>query len=260
LGEPLWAEVARTIAIWAAERGTPFDKLYLAGADSTGPTLPGFLKEKLGVPKIERCAGADGCDPAFVVASGLAALGTQQQSDMINFAKAESPAASHSQAGWRTVAVGLCLILVLASISLGLRYRAQDSRYRQTAATVRELVQRSFPEALGGADVTAQAKRLVAEAQKRSAALGIGVPSSLQLLSEVTLRIPKETQTEIKEVLVDADRLWIEAETNSFDSVERIKGELGRSSLFHSVSVHDARTGVGGSRVRFRIQMTIGHA
>ena len=96
----------------------------------------------------------------------------------------------------------------------------------------------------------------VTEARKRSTTLGIGSPSLLQLLSELSLHIPKETQTEIKEVLIDADRLWIEAETGSFDSVERIKGELARSGSFVNVSVHDARTGVGGSRVRFRIQMT----
>jgi general secretion pathway protein L len=255
-GQPLWAEVQRTIAIWGEERGTPFGTLYLAGGESTGPTLPGFLHKELGVPKIERCAGSNGCDPAFVVAAGLAVLGTERRPGRINFAKNSPAGAEHSHTRWRTLAVGLCLILALASISLGLRYRTQHARHEQLATTVRDLVQQSFPEVQAGADATRQAKGLVAEARKRSTALGIGTPSLLELLSELTLHIPKDTQTEIKEVLLDADRLSIEAETDSFDSVERIKGELARSGSFVNVSVHDARSGIGGSRVRFRIQMT----
>jgi general secretion pathway protein L len=255
-GQPLWAEVQRTIAIWADERGTMFEKLYLAGADSTGPTLPEFLQQKLEIATIERCGGEEECDPAFIVAAGLAVLAAEQRPGGINFVRDQRVGLEQSRSRWRAVAVGLCLLLALASVSLGLRYRAQHSRHEQLATTVRELLQQTFPDIQGRADAVRLAKGRVAEARKRSTALGIGKPSLLELLHEVTVRIPKETQTEIKEVLVDADRIWIEAETDSFDAVERIKGELLRSGAFVDVSIHDARTGVGGARVRFRVQMT----
>jgi hypothetical protein len=75
----------------------------------------------------------------------------------------------------------------------------------------------------------------------------------LEILNLLSEEIPKEITIDIYELTIDQDKVRIEAETDSFESIDRVKGGLKRGTLFKEVNISDAKVGVGQKKVKFRI-------
>ncbi len=199
-------------------------------------------------------------------------MGAGRPGGQLDFARNQHSAAALAKTHhrWGTLAVGLCLVLLLAIASLLVHHRTKESRYEQISAAVSTLFRESFPEthavideprqakSRAVIDEPRQAKSLLVEAQKRAAFLGVDELTIPQILTELTSHLPKDTPIEIHELGIEGGRLWLEAETDSFESVDRIKGELGRAPHFGDVSVSDARVGPVASRIHCRIQLVLG--
>jgi Tfp pilus assembly protein PilN len=61
------------------------------------------------------------------------------------------------------------------------------------------------------------------------------------------------------EFVLEGDRLRLQGEVPSFDSVDKIKAELQKSPLFIDVTVQDTRMGVD-NKVKFRFEMKLKQA
>lgn len=266
LSESVVGEIRRTIQIWEQEIHQSCSRLYLSGPEAEWPEVRSLLAEQLGIPAVEFVGAprmtqhASEWKPDLVVATGLAAMGADRPQGRLDFARgrARPTALAGSRRPWASVSVGAALVLVLAVASLFLHYRAQEARYEQSRDAVRTLFRESFSDSPGIIDEPRQARRLLAEAQKRRAFLGIGDPRIPQILAELTTHVPEEAHLEIHELAIEADRLWFEAETESFESVDRLKTSLARSPYFREISVKEAKLGPVAPRIRFRMHMVVG--
>jgi hypothetical protein len=96
------------------------------------------------------------------------------------------------------------------------------------------------------------------EAKKKFGVLGAGA-SALDVLRAVTDGIPKEVRVSFTEFNVEGEKLKLQGEASSFESVDKIKAEMLKSPVFAEVTVLDTRMGVE-NRVKFRMDIKLKQA
>jgi hypothetical protein len=75
----------------------------------------------------------------------------------------------------------------------------------------------------------------------------------------VTEGIPKEVRVIFQEFILEGDRLKLQGEASSFESVDKMKAELLKAEPFADVQVADTRMGVD-NKVKFRIEIKLKQA
>ncbi|HUK55442.1 MAG TPA: type II secretion system protein GspL [Nitrospiria bacterium] len=248
-----------------ADRAT-VTELVLYGGGSKLKGLESYLGSELGVrtsthtPKIASNNG-NRWDPALAMSLGLALKGTQTaDGSRMNFRKGEfayGQETSVSATRARYVWIGAFLVAAVAATDLYMKYNIQVNKYQGLKTQVREEFHAMFPEVKNVVDEVQQAKTAVTEMRKKSALFGLDDWSPLQLMAELTRRIPPSVKIEVQDFVIEPGRLRLEAETDSFESVDKIKASLGQFEAFKDVTVSDAKVSADQSRVRFRLTMTV---
>jgi len=268
--QPLVSELVRTFHVYQTQEATPdrsdITEVVLYGGGSQLKGLESYLESELGVhatthtPKIASSNG-NRWDPALALSLGLALKGTQlADGSRMNFRKGEfaygrETAASRSRA--RYVWVGALLVAAVAAADLYMKYNLQVGKYERLRTQVREEFHAMFPDVKNVVDEVQQAKTAVADMKKKSTLFGLGDWTPLQLMAELTRRMPPSVKIEVQDFVIEQGRLRLEAETDSFESVDKIKGALGQFEAFKDVTVSDAKVSADQARVRFRLTMTL---
>ncbi|MDC4222921.1 MAG: hypothetical protein MPW15_01400 [Candidatus Manganitrophus sp.] len=102
-----------------------------------------------------------------------------------------------------------------------------------------------------------QTRAAINERKKNAEFLGVGEESPLEVLKVVTAGIPTEVRIDVTDMVIDGNKIRIEAQTDSYDSVDRIRGGLMKVGHFQEVNVSDAKISADQSKVGFRIQLTM---
>lgn len=268
--EPLTAELIRTFHV--AQAGEPsagqktVTELVLYGGGGKLKGLGSYLATELGLqvtgraPKIVSGNGAS-WDPAFAVGLGLALRGANPVAESgMNFRKGEFAHGRErvgSRARNRFLWIAALLVAMLAGADLYLKYSLQMSQYQALKTRVREQFRTMFPEVKTIVDEVQQAKTAVAEMKKKSALFGTGDLTPLEVVAELSRRVPSSIKIEVQDLMIESGRFRLEAETDSFESVDKIKASLGQFEAFKDVTVSDAKVSADQSRVRFRLTVTL---
>jgi len=81
--------------------------------------------------------------------------------------------------------------------------------------------------------------------------------SSLELLREFSLRIPQSLQVKLVDLTISTEGISISGETQSFEAVDSLKKAFASSPYFDEVKVSQAKAGLSGKAVEFRISMIL---
>jgi hypothetical protein len=191
------------------------------------------------------------------LAAGLAVIAARG-GDRLNFRRGEF-VYGRERAGLRRrfVAMGALAVFALAAagVDWGLRLALKERRWAEIDGRVRA----AFQQALPGATIVSEPEQLQAAIDaltKQRAFLGskVGV---LDVLLAFTDAIPPESGIAVLDLSIDHDKVRIEAETLSFDWVNKIEGAVRKSSIVRSVAVSDAKTTADQSKVRFIMTITL---
>jgi len=268
--EPLISDLARTVHVFQANEspdgGSPLNEWALYGGGSKLKGLDAHLASELGVqisslaPKM---ASGNGTvwDPAFAHGLGLALKEARpDEGSRMNFRKGEftqGRGATASSARARYLWIGALLVAVLAGADLYAKYSFQTEKYLALKKEVREQYRTMFPETQNVVDEVLQAKTAVGEMRKKAAMFGTADWTPLQLMAELTRRMPPSVKIEVQDFVIESGRLRLEAETDSFESVDKVKASLGQFEAFRDVTVSDAKVSADQTKVRFRLTMTL---
>jgi len=91
-----------------------------------------------------------------------------------------------------------------------------------------------------------------------SSEAGMEGMSVLELMREITLRIPEDVRVDIKDLAINEGRVAITGETDSFESVDKIKAGLQKFTGFKRVALTHAKIGVKGDKVEFKFSISMG--
>jgi type II secretion system protein L len=155
----------------------------------------------------------------------------------------------------RTLVVAGVVAAILLIANIGVKFSIVRSGYGKLDAEIKEIYQQTFPDGRPAADPLRQMRDKLSEAKKRFGALGSGT-SALDVMKTVTDGIPKEVRVSFTEFVLEGDRLKLQGEAATFESVDKIKAELQKSPLFVDVAVQDTRMGVD-NKVKFRFEMKL---
>jgi Tfp pilus assembly protein PilN len=99
----------------------------------------------------------------------------------------------------------------------------------------------------------------VGEAQGRADTLGVyrGNLSALDILTEISARIPPDLEVVFEELAIDGQVVQIKGHTPAFGSVDRLRAELARYEPFSSITVGDITSDArrGGQSFSMRISL-----
>jgi type II secretion system protein L len=157
-----------------------------------------------------------------------------------------------------TLGIVAATAAVLFCVNIGVKYSLVQSSYGNRDREIKEIYRQTFPDARPSGDPVRDMRDRLADAKKRYGALGSGT-SALDVMKTVTDGIPKEVRVSFADFLLEGDRLRLQGEAPSFESVDKIKAELAKSPLFTDVSVQDTRMGVD-NKVKFRVDIKLKQA
>jgi type II secretory pathway component PulL len=158
----------------------------------------------------------------------------------------------------RTVIAAGVAAGVLFAVNLGVKWYVAQSGYGRIDREIQDIYRQTFPEARTVVDPVRQMRLNLDEAAKKLGVLGTGT-SVLDIMRAVTDGIPKEVRVSFTEFNLDGDRLKLQGEASSFESVDKVKAELQKAPVFAEVIVQDTRMGVE-NKVKFRMEIKLKQA
>lgn len=80
---------------------------------------------------------------------------------------------------------------------------------------------------------------------------------AIDILSDVSKRIPESVDLELTQLVVGPDTVLISGNTATFNMVDDIKSNLEKSELFENVTISSANTERSGSRITFKLKIDL---
>jgi Tfp pilus assembly protein PilN len=248
------------------------DVLLLSGASTTqlgvlAPTLEKDLSLPTRVWRItnERYKPAkdsfsDEDQARYAVAFGAAARGLQRQAVGVNLRRERFELHRDIQElRGRLIGLGIMLMLVaglgICSLYLNNRFKAQ--RYEQLRAEIGRVFTETFPNARA-VQPTAQMRDKIREFEERLRAFGGATGaqlSGLQILREVSARIPTSVTVNVDTLTITTDTIDLSGTTTSYEDVDKLKAALEASSVFPRVQINNTKADAE-NKVGFKLTIT----
>ena len=227
----------------------------------------GLRVTRLALPPAELGAAlVAGGDPViFAPAIALAVRGSMRARTRMNFRQDELARRVDlrklgRELRWTAGFAGLALVLacVSAIASIALQSRRAELLEQQTA----RLYQEAFPGKPAPASVLSAMKEAVRNTQQRADTLGIyrGNLSALQVLAEISSRVPADLDVIFEELSIDRQLIQIKGHSPSYGSVARLQLELAKYAPFSEITVGDITSDArrGGQTFSLRISLASG--
>lgn len=269
--DPLVREIRLSLHAYHATTRTRIEHCWVSGGGSKLQELSGYLARQLELAPVgpRQGFGAD-CPRAFSIAFGLAIhpkivgsrfkvrrAGTDLALDLKQLTEDAAPQAAHSTGEvWRW-AIGGLLLALLAIVDLYAHVGLKEARVRDLKGALHAQYKQQFDgEAFPGEEL--EQARSKASALTKAVTLIDGTSDKkLPILAHLVEQLPRGVPVKVRELTLERNTIHLEAETTSFESVEKVKQALSAASMFTDVTVGDSRMGVSASQVVFRVTLTV---
>ncbi len=157
----------------------------------------------------------------------------------------------------RKVAAFLIVVLCLLCLDLGVDYYSLKKRYNTLDRQITEVFTQTLPDVRRIVDPVHQMKVRINEIKKSALSLP-GITANrkvLDLLRDLSLRVPESADVRVTRIVVDPDTVLIRGETDTFNTVDTIKKGLESSAHFNAVTISSANLDRSGNRVRFEMKL-----
>jgi general secretion pathway protein L len=182
-------------------------------------------------------------------------LGTALSARAINFRRGEAGMADAPKPGrWATVALALLLLIGLMVSDIALYAHQREAAYQTRKTGLRRDFLELFPQAQNAPDEVEHTRAQVARLSRTVGTIFVGEQGPLWVLNEIASGIP--TPIEVQEMTIDEETARIEAYTDSYLSIEKIRDGLMKRA-FHEIKISDAKISADQSKVHFRIQISL---
>lgn len=272
-------EIEKTLHVLEEGKIDKITGIYLCGGGAKLSGMKESILQQLGIGSVEilrtfKATGRQGVKKRFRFSSGMEkvdetfipAVGMLlgrvlgEKGCNINFKKGEFiNSKEKNEVKARAVYVGsvILLLLVVALSNIYIKYRLKEQRYQEVKSAVRSVFKETLPDVKNIVDEASQLKGAAEDLKKRAGLLIGSEITILEILNLLSEEIPKEITIDVYELVIDQDKIRIDAETDSFESTDKIKVGLKRAPLFKEVTISDAKVGADQKKVRFRITITM---
>ena len=256
---------------WKNHSASSPEKVYLAGPGSNCSALEGLFERYLGFPVTLLDLSID---PKVGIAEDIKekwnhslmdgalalALRDGKAGQGFNFRKGEFEVKKHYAGLKRQVknaSAFLSIIAALLIVDFGIDYYLLQKKYNRLGQEMTDIFKGTFPEVKRFVDPLQQMKIKIRElngAAGQEPSL-YGDTMVLDLLKDISLRVPKSLMVIITTMTVDDEAVRISGKTDNFNNVDAVKGALERSEFFSSVVISAANLDRSGKYVQFELKL-----
>jgi general secretion pathway protein L len=263
-----------TLRVFQVEKGTELrpEKVFLTGAGGLVPAIAETLANELGIPvsllNLRQMAGniqlaqevASNYNPQLMDVALSLAVRESKKAKGFNFRREEFQVTTGFVKLRKELvhaAIYLTIILVLFFVNLGVGYHDLKKRTANLDNQIAGILTRTFPEITTIVDPVHQMKTKISELKEISgAAPGLGTQRTvLEILNDISGRIPAELELQVDRMVVDQDGVQIRGTTDTFNTVDAIKKGLESSAMYEDVVIASANLDKSGKGVRYEIKM-----
>ena len=203
--------------------------------------------------------GADWQSGGLDIALALALMETEAVSG-VNFSTQRSTI-QHYWSEYRSSivfsAVLIALTLAIALVGQFIEVRGKQRRLADLDQRITMVFKETFPEVTNVQAPLQQMQIKIKEAGEGSA--GLDVVGSrvriIDLLDTISQRIPASADVKINRMVVATENLTLSGNTDTFNTVDEIKGSLEAANLFKQVTISSADLEKSGKGVRFKLKL-----
>ena len=224
------------------------------GLKPVGPDIAGDIQLKTDINKKELIAKG-----AVALGYGLAGIERSE----INFVSKISPLLgnpvfSHLFNQRKLLLAGTALLMVIYAAGLYADLSLEKKRYKELNSQIRKIFTSTLPEVKRIVNESHQLKTALNELEERASIISDeGSLKSIDILLEISASVPDKVVFRATRLRIGSDDVKIEAETNNFDSVEKIKNGLKKSMLFASVDVGGAKASRLQNVIEFQMKVKL---
>jgi len=249
------------------------EKVLITGSGSMADGCGEVMAEYLGVPVnnlnliqntdiyVDNYSGDMIKSGYFDNALALAAIEIEG-TDCLNFRRGSFAAGSlwlKHKTNFIVTGILLTTVLLFMSFNSFIDYYLMNKSIKAMDIQIREIFTSTFPDAKKIKYPVQQMKVKIGETRKKQM-----IPEdtgknirSIDILNEISRVIEKNIDVEFTQLVIGTDSVLINGNTNTFNSVDDIKGSLEKIVLFKSVVISSANTDRSGNRVRFQFNIQL---
>ena len=158
---------------------------------------------------------------------------------------------------WR-IGLASLAVLLFAIGDLSIQVILKQSRLQELKAELRDQFHKRFAGVELVSDELDEAKAALQAVRKTTSLLGGEQVAMLPVLTDLVRQFPKGIMVKINGLTIEPKAIQIEAETDSFESMEKIRQGLLGFPDAREVTVRDARVGSSPNQVLFRLSVVRG--
>jgi general secretion pathway protein L len=259
--EQIANEIMRFVASMEPAFAGDFSQVTLVGGTAQLDRIDEMLAERtglptarIGLPRDEAGLGlvAGGSPVLFAPAIALALRGTARARTRLNFRQDEFSRRvdlSRYRRDFGPTAILAAAVAALAMVSLTTEAFVESLRAQNIEAQIAALYTEAFPGSSTPENPVAALRDAARQANQRAEFLGVyrGNLSALDLLAEISRRVPTDLDVVFEEVSIDHQTIRIRVSSSSFEAADRLGAELAKFPLFSQARIGaietDRRTG-----------------
>ncbi len=248
------------------------EKVLLTGRDAAQPGVSQSVAEILGIPaeKVDLCKddriqlgehAEPVWDPSLMDSALSLVLGGYSAKGLgPNLRKNEFKVIKKSfyrSKIFRRVAVWLLLIATLWAVDMGVNTYFLKQRAEALDNGTLLLFKKTFPHITRIVDPVKQAQIEINELKRVSKPRHVAGMNgkALDLLLEISERLPESMDLKVSRLVIDPNSVRIKGNTDNYQTVDRVKQGLEKSSFFKTTTISSANLDRGKNRVLFEIKL-----
>jgi len=271
---PLVREMKQTFHSYEADRHQRVERIFLCGGTSALRNLIPYLSRELevetepldvlGAPFNKLTMGSAPAD-RIPHGLGLSLRGVGNESfSQVNFRRDEFAFRSEvKEIKGKILYAGIWMLalLLLVSFDFYLKLDMKQRHHEDLNGEIRRVFASTLPEIKNIVNEVQQMRAKIEELKREpllSSEVGLEGMSVLDLMREITLRMPEGVRVDMRDLDINKGRVAITGETDSFKSVDKIKAGLQKFTGFKRVALTHAKVGTKGDKVEFKFSISTG--
>lgn len=273
-------EISYTISAFSLQKaGSKVQKIVLSGGGAKLENFPEFLKGKLGLdvvnvdslrdvhcnPDLFRKTGVDEKDirGSGDAAVGLALRGVKQRAAKVSVNLKEGLVErAFGKKSFVTMIVLVSAVILLGFSTVFMRLHWKRAHLLNLEGQIIKVFKETFSGSTikpkSSLEVISLIRHRLGKGRKSYGALReIGMPSTLELLRELSVTIPESIGIDITDIRLNGNLVQIEGETDSFRTIEKLTKKLSSSDYFRDVRVNQAGADSLRGKVKFRLDILV---
>ena len=202
-------------------------------------------------------------DNRLIIASGLALIGMDTKSQILNFLTADKVETEEKTKTKRNVIVFASLLIALVImflVNVFVRVSSMEKENQILEQKIRHVFVQTFPNEKRIVNELAQMNEKYNELEKNYNAIASEISDKvpvLKILQEIIGKITPEQNVRVSSVLINPDTTQFSATAADFESVDNLVEKLKQISLFNSIDIKNIDVDPTNGRVRFNLSIKI---